>query len=211
MQVRLLVLTGIAGACGWLARGLAPLPEAAAAPEPRPILISAPPVYQVVMAAPPDCPPEHEAEVETEPEAEPEGVGEGEDLGAVIARVELAAADHNGIWGVITDKSTGAPLAGATVIVSGTQIMGSLTAITDEEGRYKLAGIPAGYVTVTLYYAESVIERPDVVISSIALTPFSEAIDPSPRIWQEPIQVPETINVVVPGRTFQSVIDSAIE
>lgn len=214
MQVRLLLLAGVAGACGWLARGLGALPEATAAPERPPIVITAPPVYQVVVAAADCAPPDPEAVAETEAEPEPEpGLGEGEDLGAVIARVQLAAADHNGIAGVITDKDNGEPLPGVTVVVTGPQLASSLTAITDEQGRYKIADIPAGFVLVTLYYADITVERPDVVISSFALTPLSEVIDQRARSPREGpiITVSEVVNVVQPVRTFESVIDTPIE
>ncbi|MEO7986232.1 MAG: TonB-dependent receptor [Gemmatimonadales bacterium] len=48
----------------------------------------------------------------------------------------------------MTDQATGAPIVGATVVVEGT----GLSATTDAEGRYRIAGVPAGRRTVKVRF-----------------------------------------------------------
>lgn len=51
------------------------------------------------------------------------------------------------VRGQVTDRETGAPLAGVRVAVVGS----ALYATTDNSGRYQLAGVPAGQVTLETY------------------------------------------------------------
>jgi hypothetical protein len=156
MQVRMLVLAGVAGVCGWVARGVVALPEATAEPKRPQIVVAAPPVIQVVMAPAAeerDAPEEEAEEEEVEDEEEIVESG-GEDIGAVIARAQQQVAEHNSVYGIITDEHTGEALPGVTVIASGRQMQGAQTAITDEHGFYKITGLPSGYVMMTFYYAD---------------------------------------------------------
>lgn len=208
MQVRMLVLAGIAGACGWVARGIVALPEATAQP-PRPqVVVATPPMIQVVMAPEPPAP-----VAEEEPEAEPEddeapAEGTGEDLGEVIARAQLHVAEHNSIYGTVTDDRSGELLAGVTVVVSGPQLAGSQVAITDETGYFKIPDLPTGYVLVTYYYADHTLERDNVLVSSL---------DPTPAFQRMDLSYPDRLIVIdddirklpVPGRTFEAALDEA--
>jgi hypothetical protein len=63
---------------------------------------------------------------------------------ALLAYTPSAAAQSGSVSGIITDASTGDPLAAAQVYVSGTAI----GRLTDETGQYVLSGVPAGTVTV---------------------------------------------------------------
>jgi hypothetical protein len=49
--------------------------------------------------------------------------------------------------GTITDGTTGAPVAGATLTLSGAA---TISAVTDASGNYQLAGLPTGTVTITV-------------------------------------------------------------
>jgi carboxypeptidase family protein len=51
-----------------------------------------------------------------------------------------AAADSGDVVGSVRDSASGAPLASATVEVEATK----LSVLTDGEGRYRIAGVPAG-------------------------------------------------------------------
>jgi iron complex outermembrane receptor protein len=64
---------------------------------------------------------------------------------AVLAR-PLAAQGPAVLAGTVTDAATAQPVAGATVLVSGTLAR----AVTDAAGRYRIAGLPAGVHTVTV-------------------------------------------------------------
>jgi len=202
----MLVLAGVAGVCGWVARGVAPFPEATAEPKRPQIVVAAPPAIQVVMrdAA---CPPSPDPDEEPEEEEVPESAGE--DVGAVIARAQLSAADHNAVFGIVTDARSGEALAGVTVTISGGQMQGSETAITDEHGAYKIANLPAGYVRATFYYADYALERGDIAISSLDPTPVYQRIDPdaappAPRYSEDYLET-----IPVPARTFESVLGAA--
>jgi len=48
------------------------------------------------------------------------------------------------IFGVVTDKETGMPIAHANVVIEGTM----LDALTSEDGSYLITGVPAGEYTV---------------------------------------------------------------
>src|SRR5260221_1729511 len=70
-------------------------------------------------------------------------------LGAFVVgtvdRDGIAWADTaGGIEGVVKDNASGDPLAGVTVIVTSPAMKRTETAITDENGRYKLTGLPTG-------------------------------------------------------------------
>ncbi len=66
-------------------------------------------------------------------------------LGFFAPPPSLAHAQEVGkVAGTVTDRATGAPLAGAQVTVAGTR----LGAVTDAAGGFALAGVPVGTVTV---------------------------------------------------------------
>jgi outer membrane receptor protein involved in Fe transport len=56
--------------------------------------------------------------------------------------------DSGTVVGTVTDKATGAPIAGATVIVEGTK----WSATTDNEGRYRISGLEPGTYPVRARY-----------------------------------------------------------
>ncbi len=61
----------------------------------------------------------------------------------------IAQSDNRStIYGIISDSDTGEPLAGATVLIRGTNIGTS----TDVEGRYRLRRVPVGDQTVVVQY-----------------------------------------------------------
>ncbi|MEO7095475.1 MAG: carboxypeptidase-like regulatory domain-containing protein [Polyangiales bacterium] len=231
----MLLLAGIAGVCGWVARGIVPLPEATAEPRPQ-CVIAAPPVIQVVMAAPGEVDEDAVDEAVDDEGAEddaPEDAIEsgGEDMGQVIARAQLHVADHNSIYGKVTDEQSGDPLVGVTVVVTGPQLAGSQTAITDETGFYKLSNLPTGYVLATFYYGDRTVERDNLLVSSLDPTPVDERIGlmplppppppPPPEEWV--INIPEvrvfegividedyTYNIPVSPRTFESALGAGV-
>ena len=82
------------------------------------------------------------------------------------------------VSGRVTDQANGSALVGARVVVVGT----SLTASTNADGRYRIAGVPAGAVTLrasnigyaSLSHAASVTEQGTATVDfALLLTPFS--------------------------------------
>ena len=213
MQVRMLVLAGVAGVCGWVARGVVALPEATAEPQRPQIVVAAPPVIQVVMANAEEEPiaPDEEEAVEEEEVDDPESAdGAGEDMGTVIARAQQQVADHNSIYGVVTDERSGEALAGVTVVVSGQQLAGTQTAITDEHGFYKVTNLPTGYVLATFYYADHTVERDNVIVSSLDPTPVYQRIDQAYAPPPPPPPPSDDYIINIPtGRTFEGVLSES--
>lgn len=66
--------------------------------------------------------------------------------------------------GVALDKADYQPLPGVTVVVSSPALQTTPAAITDDEGRYTVANLPAGIYEVTFYYADSTVRRTGVVM-----------------------------------------------
>lgn len=84
---------------------------------------------------------------------------------AVLAR-PLAAQERAALSGTVTDAATAQPVAGATVLVSGTLAR----AVTDDTGGYRIAGLPPGVHTVSV----AVIGYRRAVASRVALAAGEE-------------------------------------
>src|ERR671917_623794 len=80
----------------------------------------------------------------------PGSAGRGRTLSGIAALCVLvlvataAGAQQGEIAGTITALGTGEPLAGAQVVVVG----GAQRALSDERGRFRITGVPAGNVTL---------------------------------------------------------------
>jgi hypothetical protein len=80
------------------------------------------------------------------------------------------------ITGVITDSTSKQPLAGVTVIATNSASKATQTAISDAHGSYRIEA-PAGTYVVAMYYAESTLERANIVVQEHALASVSQAIN----------------------------------
>ena len=183
MQIRVLLLVGLSGMVGWVARGQPVATPALASPPPPRIVYVPTPVVQLVEPEPV----EEELDDETG----------GEDLGELLARVQQQAAPaelpHNAIHGWTTDPTTGEPSAGVTITAVSPQLDGARTAISDDKGAYQLFDLPAGTYTLTFYYGEVTVEREYVTVSSLS----------SARVDQQ-ISMDQYIEVIpIPERTFE--------
>ncbi len=232
--MRTLLLVGLTGALGWVARGASNgTPAATAAPlamtpsaRIATVTLPARAPDAIAVAAPatdgePAAEVEHAAEPELVAETELVAESEGEDLGALIAQAQQRSAElaltHNAIVGQVTDTHTGEELAGVTVIVSGPQLVGAQTAITDEHGAYRVTSLPSGSYLVTFYYGELTVEHGNVTVSSLDVTPLLERLDPA-SIRSQPVVITMDEGVTFSGdyvrnipvaRTFESVLGDA--
>jgi outer membrane receptor protein involved in Fe transport len=68
------------------------------------------------------------------------------------------------VRGLVTDRDTGEPIVGATAVVSGPSLQGTQTAITDEQGVYRIDNLPPGTYQVTVYYSEAQFTRSDIPV-----------------------------------------------
>jgi hypothetical protein len=85
--------------------------------------------------------------------------------------------DATGIEGVVSDKASGDKLAGVTVVATSPALTGTATTVTDEQGFYKLPGLPPGTYLVTFYYADVQTQAKAVAVSKDRLTPLHESVD----------------------------------
>ncbi|MGE3458499.1 MAG: TonB-dependent receptor, partial [Kofleriaceae bacterium] len=131
------------------------------------------------------------------------------------------------IQGTITDEKTGVKLAGVTVIATSASLPQAQTAITDENGQYKITDLPPGDYLVTFYYADVVLERSGIAVGVNKTTPVYQKLnstgggekiiveDTAPTI--DPTSTTQGItidknymkNIPVPGRTFESTLGAA--
>jgi TonB-linked SusC/RagA family outer membrane protein len=72
------------------------------------------------------------------------GLGAGLALVALVLAPRVVVAQGATVEGTITDAASGAPIAEARVGVEGTRLQG----VTNQRGYYRIAGVPAGSVTL---------------------------------------------------------------
>ncbi len=130
------------------------------------------------------------------------------------------------IQGVVTDSASGEALAGVTVVV--TSGAASQTAITEENGSYKITGLSPGDYLVTFFFGDSTIERKGINVGVSKTTPVFQkintaaavaetiiiddkppGIDPTSTSQGITIDQEYTKNIPVPGRTFESTLGAA--
>lgn len=108
------------------------------------------------------------------------------------------------ITGVVKDKATGEPLPGVTVVATSPARAGEVVVITDENGAYTLADLPAGTYVVTFYYLEVTLERSGVKVAAGKATPVAQTIDSNqPR--GEVIVIPHSAPIIDPSSTKQGI------
>ena len=130
-------------------------------------------------------------------EVDAEEVGEPEDPDAIeveqseamrmleveskrLADLEASLGTRGALRGQVRDKKTGEILVGVTVVASAED--SSHTAITDENGWFEIAPLPASTYTVTLYYADVTVEHRDVAVAAGRVTPLYGKLDSTPRL-----------------------------
>jgi outer membrane receptor protein involved in Fe transport len=67
---------------------------------------------------------------------------------ALIRKPEAATADSGSVAGRVTDQASGEPIVGAMIVLDGA----SRSAASDEDGKYRIAGVPAGRYTLRVRY-----------------------------------------------------------
>ncbi|HEU5061463.1 MAG TPA: TonB-dependent receptor [Kofleriaceae bacterium] len=151
-------------------------------------------------------------------------------VGIGLGAVRTASAQSNtagAVHGVVTDKATGEPLAGVTVVATSTALQGTASAITEADGTYKITNLPPGTYVVTFYYADITVKRTNVPVSVSKVTPAFVKIDQN-QAQGEVIEIKGTPtidttstaqgitldqnytrNIPIPGRTFESALGAA--
>lgn len=150
-------------------------------------------------------------------------------LPGLYASPGWAQLQFGAIQGTITNKDTGKPLPGVTVVINGPALQGDQTEVTDKDGRYLITQLPSGdnYV-VRFYFNDVVVERPGVRVAQSKTLNVSLSM-PTHKGHGDKIVVRERApnvdtvnantgvevnqellqNTAVRGRTFESVISLA--
>ncbi|MBA2541046.1 MAG: TonB-dependent receptor, partial [Deltaproteobacteria bacterium] len=152
-------------------------------------------------------------------------------LGTQLYQTDVAVAQSatsGAIQGTVVDVKTGEKLVGVTVTVTSTSLQGAQTAITDENGFYKISPLPPGDYLVTFYYLELTVERSGVGVGVNRTTPVFQKLDQG-KAGGEVVKIQDTAptidptsttqgitidknylkNIPVPGRTFESALGAA--
>ncbi|MEO8846477.1 MAG: carboxypeptidase regulatory-like domain-containing protein [Kofleriaceae bacterium] len=131
------------------------------------------------------------------------------------------------VQGVVSDKKTGQPLAGVTVIATGNKLAGTQTAISDDKGFYTI-DVPAGTYTLSYYYGDVTLEHANVAVRDGKATPVYQKMDQSHaggeviKITSSAPMIDQTSttsgivvdknyirNLPLPGRTFETTLGTA--
>jgi hypothetical protein len=75
-----------------------------------------------------------------------------------------SSSTNGGARGVIRDKATKAPAAGATVVATSSALVGQQVVLTDENGQYFISSLPPGVYTLTIEYLGQQFARGDVLV-----------------------------------------------
>ena len=143
-----------------------------------------------------------------------------------VARAQSSTT--GAVQGAVLDSKTGEKLAGVTVIATSPALQGTQTAITDENGFYKITSLPPGNYLITFYYADITVQHSDVNVGVekvtsvfqkinqaaaggevVKITDTAPTIDPTSTTQGITIDKNYIKNIPVPGRTFESALGAA--
>ena len=144
------------------------------------------------------------------------------------ATARAQSSTTGAVQGVVTDEKTGEKLPGVTVIATSPALAQTQTAITDENGFYKITELPPGDYLVTFYYADITLERSGIYVGAdktvsvaqklnqekaggetIHVKATAPTIDPTSTTQGITIDKNYMKNIPVPGRTFESTLGAA--
>src|SRR5215468_205420 len=82
---------------------------------------------------------------------------------ALLASPAAAQSTTTGaIQGHVVEADTGESLPGVTVVVTSPVLQGNQSAISDENGGFKITELPPGTYVITFYINQLTLQRPDV-------------------------------------------------
>jgi Ca-activated chloride channel family protein len=135
-------------------------------------------------------------------------------VAAIVSPGWAQNATSGAVQGVVMDAQSGEKLAGVTVTVTSPALKDAQSAITDENGFYKIDGLPPGEYKVVFYFLAITVERSGVVVGVNKTTPVYQKLDNSknrgevllildsgPAIDKNYIK-----RIPVAGRTFEAVL-----
>jgi len=88
-----------------------------------------------------------------------------------------AATTGGSIAGVVMDKKTGEKLAGATVVATSPALQGEQVAISDDNGNFRINGLPPGTYQTTFYYGDASTQHAGVVVRDKQVAQVTQKVD----------------------------------
>ncbi len=130
---------------------------------------------------------------------------------AAVGKASPTAAAHGDatIRGQVVDQQTSAPAASATVVAMSPALIGTPAVVTDANGRYEIAGVPAGEYLLTFYYGQLVVQRAGVDVPAGGIAVIDQRIDTAASGGAAVIDQDYTQNVPVTGRTYEGAVGAA--
>ncbi len=142
--------------------------------------------------------------------------------------VHAQSSTTGAIQGQVRDSKTGEKLVGVTITATSASMQGAQTAITDENGTFKIQPLPPGDYLVTFYYLELTVERGGISVGINKVTPVFQKLDQG-QAGGEVVKIVDTAptidptsttqgitldknylkNIPVPGRTFEAALGAA--
>src|SRR5690349_14936353 len=108
------------------------------------------------------------------------------------------------IQGIVKDGSSGESLVGVTVVASSNAMQGTQTAVTDENGFYKITNLPPGEYIVTFYYADITVNRKGVNVGIQKTTPVYESLS-TDKAGGEVVNIVDSAPTIDPTSTTQGI------
>jgi iron complex outermembrane receptor protein len=122
-------------------------------------------------------------------------------IAALCWGAQLVAQENGRIEGRIAEADSGRPLAGASVVIDGPELEGSVGAVSNEDGRYAVQGLPPGKYAVRASFVGYLDQQKgsvEVMAGKTATVDF--------RLLEAPYEMEET--VVSASRQAESIIDA---
>ena len=97
----------------------------------------------------------------------------------VETQAEVPVQPEGVLEGVVRDRNSGEKLVGATVVAT-SKVSATQTAITDNDGYWKLSGLPSASYDLTFYYADATGKLDGVAVSELDTRTADYSLDTTP-------------------------------
>lgn len=94
-------------------------------------------------------------------------------------QAEVPVQPEGVLEGVVRDRNSGEKLVGATVVAT-SKVSATQTAITDNDGHWKLSGLPSASYDLTFYYADATGKLDGVAVSELDTRTADYSLDTTP-------------------------------
>ncbi len=95
------------------------------------------------------------------------------------AAAALPSAAAGVVRGRVVDVNSSEPLVDVVIVATSDALIGTQTAITDDNGTYHVAQLPPGRYTITYYYGPSQFAAEGIDVTANAVTSSNVRIDPT--------------------------------